>query len=61
MKSNQPTIICAWCEKEKSEENSQALYEIGRVCEQCIDENYENKTGYCSAMCCMSGSCDQSC
>jgi len=61
MKSKEPAIICAWCEKEKPEENSQALYNIGRVCEQCIDENYNNRSGYCSDFCAMGCGCDGSC
>jgi hypothetical protein len=31
------------------------------VCRDCLNDYYENKTGYCSAHCRISGSCDGSC
>lgn len=30
------------------------------LCDACF-EAYDNKTGYCSLDCCISGSCDESC
>jgi len=30
-------------------------------CTACIDEIYDNETGYCSWGCCMGGDCDGSC
>lgn len=30
------------------------------LCNEC-NEKYDNKTGYCSVDCCVSGNCDQTC
>lgn len=30
------------------------------LCEEC-NNNYDNKTGYCSLFCCVTGQCDESC
>ena len=31
------------------------------ICQDCLEENYENKTGYCSMSCMITGICDESC
>ena len=31
------------------------------ICTDCLDENYEDKTGYCSVCCRITGMCDESC
>ncbi len=31
------------------------------ICDNCLNENYEDKTGYCSVYCRITGRCDESC
>ena len=31
------------------------------ICRDCLCDNYDNPTGYCSAHCRISGHCDESC
>lgn len=49
-------IACEYCE----ELDNLDEWEGYTLCEDCI-EVYDNKTGYCSLDCCISGNCDQSC
>ena len=48
---------CEYCEDE-----GKKLFRTDRylLCEDCSDK-YDNKTGYCSLYCCVSGHCDGSC
>jgi hypothetical protein len=50
--------ICIYCEEE-IKQDYESSNNIG-LCEEC-DNAYENKTGYCSLECCISGYCDQTC
>jgi len=36
------------------------VYEFGFVCNECLDKA-ENRTGYCSMYCQLTGECDGSC
>lgn len=63
MNSGTKTDVCdKWCIG--CEEYTDNLDNWGTngvmLCEYC-NEKYENKTGYCSLDCCLSGRCDQSC
>lgn len=49
--------ICEGCEEYVSEVHDYHGY---KLCAECCDR-YDNKTGYCSLSCCISGRCDESC
>lgn len=54
-------IQCGWCEdKFLPNKDTFHAYEIGRICVDC-ENGMEDKTGYCSSMCQLSGECDESC
>lgn len=50
---------CEYCYSECTEDE---ILEIDgwKLCGECYDA-YDNKTGYCSLDCCISGRCDESC
>lgn len=55
-------IRCDWCEETK--EDVKLIEYCNRyLCNSCLDiyNNGEDKTGYCSFDCIMSGRCDESC
>jgi hypothetical protein len=52
------SFVCDDCKKELPVK--ERCDEDFDVCKKCLD-NYENKTGYCSAYCRISGNCDESC
>ena len=52
------TFVCEDCKKKLSlNKRCSPEYDI---CNDCLD-NYENKTGYCSVYCRITGRCDESC
>ena len=54
-------IECGWCGEKFSKKNDAInWYEIGFLCDDC-EESMDDKTGYCSAYCQLSGICDHSC
>lgn len=48
--------MCAWCEDVPATNED---YNVP-LCDDCTFI-YDNKTGFCSLHCCMSGQCDDSC
>lgn len=48
--------LCAYCQAPAQEENEFSV----PLCKECT-EAYDDKTGYCSLECCISGNCDGSC
>ena len=55
-------IDCECCDQSKPKEDFYCTYEYSdvQVCNVC-EETLDNKTGYCSIACRMSGNCDGSC
>lgn len=51
-------IICEYCDKEFVPEYY--YHKEYNICDDCLDSK-EDKTGYCSATCRITGSCDDSC
>jgi hypothetical protein len=56
---------CYYCEEptentiKSTTDDLQCVFGIV-LCDDCIN-SYDNKTGYCSLDCCISGRCDESC
>lgn len=55
----EPTLFCKGCER-NTFSLSEYTYKGVQLCEKCEDE-FEDKTGYCSLDCCLGGGCDYSC
>jgi hypothetical protein len=53
-------LVCCICSKSSLPKDG-TLYDGEFYCAACLDEKYDNKTGYCSFDCCMGGGCDGSC
>lgn len=53
---------CDVCDKTKPENEMYTVwsYDGYKLCNDC-EEQLENKTGYCSVACRITGSCDESC
>lgn len=54
------TKHCEWCDEEISPDYKYVGSNGYTLCEEC-DSKYDNKTGYCSLSCCITGECDDSC
>jgi hypothetical protein len=55
--------ICVYCECQTNNTEKSTYDEVSKwavLCDDCIS-NFEDKTGYCSIDCCVSGRCDESC
>lgn len=53
------TSKCDYCGDDVNPESSQHIAGY-KLCDECLDA-YDNKTGFCSLDCCISGNCDESC
>lgn len=53
-------ICCGWCEVLHDTETMVEAGEFGLICQEC-DDTRDNKSGYCSMNCQLSGNCDGSC
>jgi hypothetical protein len=55
-----PTTEPKPCEVEGCERIATRYIHDAWLCDECADA-YDNKTGYCSLYCCVTGNCDESC